>query len=144
MKRKMFLLAAITISALSSCKDEEKDKVVNEPKQKTKSEMLMEDSWDVNTMKIETYVNDTLAFSDVETINGKAVFKSDHTMIASVPGEADEIVHWDLKGDTLYLDSMAAYILELSDIKLTLKVQETEEIPDFGKVEINMTTYLTR
>ena len=143
MKKQIILLATVLATGLTACeKDHNQKNEVEKPQ--SKEEMLTSDTWDVLSMRTVTTVNKSVVFDETNLINGRAEFKADRTVVASAPGEPTEVSSWNLIGDTLYIDSLAHHVDEISNKKLWLELEETENIPGYGEVKIVMSTRFAR
>ena len=144
MKKQIFLVAAMAITIFSACKDDDKKEGIEAPASKTKKEIITAEVWNVDYTHYKTFLDDSLVYDEKEVINGQAHFLDNNTVISYMDGEPDDTSSWSLSGNVLTIDSMAMEILEIKDDKLTLEYKEEENIPNYGKMKLIMTSFLTR
>ncbi|MGB0176393.1 MAG: hypothetical protein ACPF9D_04450 [Owenweeksia sp.] len=126
----LLLASSLAVLLASSCA---KQKEAEEAQ--TKTELLVSEKWIIYKVHQTVWVNDSLVFDETEELNSTAVFKTDKTVLITVPGEGSESFTWGLFNNQLSLGPDLYQIQTLSKTELILSKTETENDPDLGTVK---------
>ncbi len=138
MKKQIVALMALVTFGLSSCNKDD-DRNLAEDRPKTRVEILTEKSWNIESVKVTEESEHGSSEYEIP-MPGTVTFNKDNTVLTRIPGEEDQVSVWALSDAGLNVDGELYTVVELTETKLALYQEVTEEDEELG--EITYTTLM--